>query len=94
MRGLGFSRPLIFCIFNVEALGMGALAGVLGYVLGYGLGGQVLQYLELNLDATAAMAFWEVAAAAGLMALLAGLSATGPALRAARVEPSEALLSM
>ncbi len=94
MRCLGFSRPLIFCIFNVEALGMGALAGVLGYVLGYGLGGQVLQYLELNLDATAAMAFWEVAAAAGLMALLAGLSATGPALRAARVEPSEALLSM
>lgn len=92
LRSLGYAKSRIFLLFAFEAGVLGALAGLLGALGGHVLTGRLVVLLEL---AEASAVVFQPALALGCVAgfgLLAMLSATAPALKAARVDPSTALL--
>ena len=94
LRSLGFSRGHVFGVFFLEALFIGLVAGAVGYLAGFGASFKALSLLEIAGDAEIAFHPWFFAAATGGAMLIAGVSAALPALKAARIEPSEALVSL
>lgn len=99
LRSLGYSKGRVFGIFCVEALLLGLLAGALGYGLGLFAGFEVVRALDIA-DAAAAsvkgIAFSasQLAATCAGVALVSVLAAAFPALKAAKVDPSEALTAL
>jgi putative ABC transport system permease protein len=94
MRAVGFSRIKIFTVFVSEAIGIGFLAGVLGYVLGQFLTVYVLSQLHLAEDAALAFQSVHFMFLILLAVATAALAAAFPAWRASLVEPAEALVSL
>ncbi len=94
MRAVGFSRAKVFALFVTEALSVGLLAGLLGYLAGHVLAGYVLD--QLHLDDVAAMGFavGPFIATIAVAAAAAGLAAAFPAWKASLVEPAEALVAL
>ncbi|MDR2826423.1 MAG: FtsX-like permease family protein [Deltaproteobacteria bacterium] len=98
MRSVGFSRMNIFCLFSMEALLVGVLAGALGSLLGHQLAAYVLQTLHLAEPLSDAPMFTEsfslltLFLTAAFVGMLAVLAAFFPAWKASRVEPTEALV--
>lgn len=93
MRSVGFSRSDIFVVFASEAAVIGLLAGVLGFLVGHLLAGQVLIGLNL-VDTADAMPtldptyFLLTTLFVGMIAIIAALF---PAWKASRIEPNDAL---
>ncbi|MEW5774950.1 MAG: FtsX-like permease family protein [Thermodesulfobacteriota bacterium] len=93
LRSLGYSRPGIFAIFCFEALLLGAAAGAAGSLAGYVVGRKVV----LLLDAAEVLPVFSPLEALAVclgMALVAALAAAYPAAKAARIEPSAALVAL
>lgn len=105
MRAMGLRRVQVIQLFVLEALGISAIGGVLGAVLG-GLGGLWLQVRGVNLGtivdklpATVPMnstVYGQVTPEILLSAVLLGLTmaivgGVVPAFRASRIEPVEAM---
>lgn len=93
MRSLGFSTGSVFSIFCLEALFIGSLAGVAGYIGGFFASGKILKTLDLG---KADITFDPFAFGLTFLAVaaLSVLSAVIPALRATRVDPSRTLVSL
>jgi putative ABC transport system permease protein len=94
MRAVGFSRSNIFTVFVSEAIGIGFLSGVLGYVLGQLLTVRVLRQLHLAEDVPLAFQGIPCMLLVLLAACTAAVAAAFPAWRASLVEPAEALVSL
>jgi putative ABC transport system permease protein len=88
LRALGAERTQILGLFLGEAMGLAALGGLAGLVLGMGLG----RLLVLLVPALPVYTSWTFVLLAEAMAVAIGLVAgVLPAKRAARLDPVEAL---
>jgi putative ABC transport system permease protein len=88
LRALGATRQRILLLFLGEAAVLAALGGVAGLALGWGVAG----LLTLFLPALPVQVSWGYALLAEGVAVAIGLAAgAGPARRAARLDPLEAL---
>lgn len=95
LRALGFSKGRVFAVFSLEAVCVGLLAGALGYVGGVLASGRLAGLLDLGGQVPAAgLDPAHLAVALLGVPLLAALAALPPALKAARVEPSQALVML
>ena len=94
MRAVGFSKGGVFSVFVFEAVLIGCLAGVMGYILGRLLVVYVLGQLRLEGEFAPAFEGLPFLFTALVAALAAGLAAAFPAWRASLVEPAEALTSL
>jgi len=95
LRALGFSKGRVFAVFSLEAVCVGLLAGAVGYAGGVLASGRLAGLLDLGsqIPAAAFDPLHLLLALCGVPAL-AALAALPPALKAARVEPSQALVML
>jgi len=92
MRALGFTRRMVRNVFLLEI----ALIAAMGIAIGVGLGVVLAQRVwEVYFSSIAVFTIpWlHLAAVAGVAALFALVATAGPALRASRLPPAEALRS-
>ncbi len=88
LRALGAERRTIFQLFLCEALALSAAGGVCGVLLGM----FIIQILDMVLPALPVEMAWVYIAVAFIVSLLIGIVAgVAPAMKAARLEPLEAL---
>jgi putative ABC transport system permease protein len=91
-RAIGFRRAQITRLVLLEAVVAGVAAGVLGYAAGMALSYGVLPFL-----AEGAAVVWTpplAVAAVAAAALVGGVAALYPALRAGKMDPTEALRAL
>ncbi|MDO9104517.1 MAG: ABC transporter permease [Methylovulum sp.] len=90
LRAIGAERTIIFKLFLFEALTLSAVGGLIGVLAGIGIVGltsKLVPALPVELA-------WSYIAAAFILSLLIGIvSGVLPAIRAARLEPLQALHS-
>jgi len=94
LRSLGYSRAGIFAIFCCEALLLGAVAGAAGSLAGFAVGRHVVLLLDAAGEVLPAFNLLEALVVSLGMALVAALAAAYPAAKAARIEPSAALVAL
>ncbi|EPR35465.1 MacB-like periplasmic core domain containing protein [Alkalidesulfovibrio alkalitolerans DSM 16529] len=94
LRALGFSKGSVFAVFSLEAVGMGLVAGVLGQIGGMFASERLAGLVGLGDAAIATFDPLHFVLALVVVPLLAALAALPPALKAARVEPSQALVML
>lgn len=94
LRSMGYSRLNIFNIFCFEALLIGVIAGVLGYFSGFFASFKVLEILKLGEDIVIHFRFTRFVTTFLLVTLISVAASVIPALKAARVDPSEALVML
>lgn len=94
LRSLGYSRAGVFAIFCSEAVLLGAAAGAIGALAGWGVGRKVVLLLDAAGEVLPAFSPLEALAVCLGMALVAALAAAYPAAKAARIDPSAALVSL
>lgn len=94
MRAVGFSRSSVFTVFVAEALVIGLLAGITGYVSGYFLAEYVLGQLHLSDASSHPFSLADFFLTTATVAVAAGLSAAFPAWKASLVEPAESLVAL
>jgi putative ABC transport system permease protein len=88
LRAVGAERRTIFQLFLCEALALSAFGGLCGVALGI----SVVQILETVLPTLPVELAWAYIIAAFMLSLLIGMAAgVAPAIKAARLEPLEAL---
>ena len=92
LRSLGYRKGQVFAIFCVEALAIGVAAGVMGYVGGYFAGGEILASLDMA-DGLPSFSLGGYVVAVVLVTLSSALAAAWPARKAAKVDPSLALMA-
>jgi len=95
LRALGFSKGSVFAVFSLEAVCVGLLAGAVGYLGGVWASGSLAGLLDIGgqpLGASLDPLHFCLALLG--VPLLAALAALPPALKAARVEPSQALVML
>jgi putative ABC transport system permease protein len=98
MKAIGGSDQDVRWIFLVEAALIGLLGGVFGVLLGWGVGrviNRVANYYLANQGVPAANLFlipwWLVAGAIGFALVVSLIAGSFPAMRAARLDPIQAL---
>jgi putative ABC transport system permease protein len=90
LRAIGAERKTIFQLFLCEALALSAAGGLCGVLLGI----TIVQILDAALPALPVELAWAYIVAAFMVSLLIGITAgVAPAMKAARLEPLEALRS-
>ncbi|WP_273266652.1 ABC transporter permease [Flexistipes sinusarabici] len=94
LRSIGYSKINIFSIFTFESVIVGILSGVLGYAGGYFLSIELLRIMDITENTGIVFNMGEGLLTISLVALLAALSSTFPSLKAARITPVEALISL
>jgi len=94
LRSLGYSRSQVFLIFCVEAGLIGIVAGVIGYLAGYGLSIKALEYLSFADGARPLFSVAQLIVCATIFPLITISSALYPAWKGAPIEPSQALVSL
>ena len=88
LRALGAERRTIFQLFLSEALALSMAGGLCGVLLGM----SIVQILDIALPALPVQMAWAYIAMAFMVSLLIGIIAgVVPAMKAARLEPLEAL---
>jgi putative ABC transport system permease protein len=88
LRALGAERRTIFLMFLCEALALSAAGGFCGVLLGIA----IVRVLDAALPALPVELAWAYIVAAFMVSLLIGVAAgVAPAMKAARLEPLEAL---
>lgn len=88
LRAVGAERRTIFQLFLCEALALSAAGGLCGVLLGIAM----VQILDAALPALPVELAWAYIVAAFMVSLLIGIAAgVAPAMKAARLEPLEAL---
>jgi putative ABC transport system permease protein len=88
LRALGAERRTIFQLFLYEALALSAAGGICGVLMGI----SIVQILDKALPALPVQMAWTYIAMAFMVSLLIGMVAgVAPAMKAARLEPLEAL---
>ena len=94
LRSLGYGKSRVFMIFCLEAGLIGALAGAIGYLVGFGASLKTLEFLTLVDGARPVFSIAQLVICASLFPVITILSALYPAWRGASVEPSQALVSL
>ena len=94
LRSLGYGKMRVFMIFCLEAAIIGALAGTIGYLAGYGISLKALEYLSLTEVARPMFSISQLAFCALVFPLITVLSALYPAWKGSSIEPSQALVSL
>lgn len=94
LRSLGYGRPQIFVIFCLEAGLIGAIAGVIGYLSGFGASFRVLEFLSMAEGATPVFSAAHLLLAGTTFSLVTVAAAVYPAWKGAGVEPSTALVAL
>lgn len=94
LRSVGFSRPRVFTIFCLEALVIGAIAGVSGYLGGFAISRKVVALLHIADGAVIQFDPAHFALAMLAIITVATMSALFPAWKASRIEPSQALVAL
>jgi len=90
LRALGAERKMIFKLFLFEALTLSAAGGLIGVLAGIGLVGLISSLLPALPTELA----WSYIVAAFMLSFLIGIiSGVMPAIKAARLDPLEALHS-
>jgi len=88
LRAVGAERRTIFLLFLCEALALSAAGGFCGVLLGIA----IVRILDTALPALPVELAWAYIVAAFMVSLLIGVAAgVSPAMKAARLEPLEAL---
>lgn len=88
LRAVGAERRTIFQLFLCEALALSAAGGLCGVLLGI----TIVKVLDVALPALPVELAWAYIVAAFMVSLLIGIAAgVAPAMKAARLEPLEAL---
>jgi putative ABC transport system permease protein len=88
LRAVGAERKSIFQLFLCEALALSAAGGLCGVLLGI----TIVQVLDAALPALPVELAWAYIVGAFMLSLLIGIAAgVAPAMKAARLEPLEAL---
>jgi putative ABC transport system permease protein len=88
LRAIGAERRTIFQLFLCEALALSAIGGISGVFLGMA----IVHILNTALPALPVEMAWAYIAMAFMVSLLIGIIAgVAPAMKAARLEPLEAL---
>ena len=94
LRSLGYGKSRVFMIFCLEAGLIGALAGAVGYLVGFGASVKTLEFLSLADGARPVFSIAQLAVCVSIFPMITILSALYPAWRGASVEPSQALVSL
>lgn len=94
LRALGFSKAAIFFLMNLEALVLGAAAAVIGHLSGFAASGQLMTLLDLGDQAAPTFDPVQFGLVFVAVAALSSLASLPPALAAARIEPSQALVML
>ncbi len=94
LRSLGYGKSRVFMIFCLEAGLIGALAGAVGYLVGFGASLKTLEFLTLADGARPVFSLVQLAICVLIFPLITILSALYPAWRGASIEPSQALVSI
>ncbi|KAA0256889.1 ABC transporter permease [Deferribacter autotrophicus] len=94
LRSLGYSKFNIFNIFSFEAMLMGSISGICGYILGYLFTFYGLSILKINNVAPEKFNFVEFLLVVIGVIIISTVSASFPALKASKIEPSEALIQL
>jgi putative ABC transport system permease protein len=94
LRAMGFPKASVYLVFSFEALAIGLAAAIVGYLGGFGLSGPMLGWLALTDGAALTFSPAHFAATIGAVLLLAAAAAAWPALKAARTDPSTALITL
>ncbi|WP_020561640.1 ABC transporter permease [Methylosarcina fibrata] len=88
LRAIGAERSVIFKLFLCEALGLSTAGGLAGVILGI----LAIRIIGIALPALPVELAWAYIAAAFLVSIVIGAAAgVAPAMKAARLEPLEAL---
>lgn len=90
LRALGFSGFKIFAIFSFEALIIGALAGIAGFVGGHFSSIELLQVLKLTDNPHIAFDPALLAVTIASVSFLSVAASAFPAVKAAKVQPTDA----
>jgi len=94
LRSLGYGKRQVFLIFCFEAAFIGLIAGLIGYLSGFGASFKALDILTLSDGAKPVFALAHLLLTCGLVGLVAVLAALYPAWKGSTVEPSQALVSL
>jgi len=94
LRSLGYAKSRVFLIFCLEAAMIGALAGAIGYLGGFGLSFKALELLSMAEGARPIFSIGQLALTSLVFAAIAVGAALYPSWKGATVEPSSALVSL
>ncbi|WP_300161953.1 FtsX-like permease family protein [Solidesulfovibrio sp.] len=93
LRALGYSKASIFTLMSLEGVTLGLAAAVVGQAAGFAASSRLMALLDLG-AAAPTFAPAQFAAVFAAVALLSVLASLPPALAAARIEPSQALVML
>ncbi|MBC7197220.1 MAG: FtsX-like permease family protein, partial [Deferribacterales bacterium] len=93
LRAVGYSKSNIFIIFITEALLIGIMSGLVGYTSGYFLSFKILDILHIEAGKIT-FSFLESVLVVIAVGLIAIISSSLPAAKAAKITPSEALIAL
>jgi len=94
LRSLGFSRFTVFNIFCFEALVIGIISGVLGYIVGFFVSYKVLDLIQFGEVTHITFEFAQFFLTFFIVTALSVLASLIPAWKASKVDPSEALIML
>ena len=94
LRALGYSKTAIFCLMDLEALLLGFTASLTGSLAGYAASFQFMALLDLGPGVVPSLDPAQCGLMVAGITALSALAALPPALAAARLEPSEALVML
>ncbi|EHJ47021.1 protein of unknown function DUF214 [Solidesulfovibrio carbinoliphilus subsp. oakridgensis] len=94
LRALGYSKPSIFTLMSLEGVVLGLVAAVAGQAIGLVASGKIMVLLDLGAVAAPAFDPVQFSCVFAAVALLSCLASLPPALSAARIEPSQALVML
>lgn len=94
LRSLGYSKPRIFTIFCLEAGLLGALAGGIGYLVGFSASFKALEFLSLANGIKPLFSVSQLVVTVAAFGLIAILAALYPSWKGAATDPSTALTAL